>query len=241
MLPLALAAFVVAILASFAQAITGFGFALVAIPLLALVAGVHTAVVGVTLLSAVLTISASVHYRRDVEWAVTRRLTISALIGMPLGLAALALLDQRWLGIGVAVLVVLFALASLRRLPGRAGQASVLGAGFIGGIFLTSTGMNGPPLVATLQAMDFTPGRVRATLQASFAAQDILAVAGFAIVGQLTTDSLLVLAAGLLGIPLGWLAGDLVFTRLAKGGFRIAIFLTLIGCAILLLAQTLLN
>lgn len=238
-LSLVLAAVVVAVLASFTQAVTGFGFALVAVPLLALVIGVHTAVVGVTLLSGVLTVGASVRYRRDVEWATTRTLTVSALIGMPLGLLALAMLDQRWLAIGVAVLVVFFAVGSLRKLPLNGSKSSLFAAGLTGGIFLTSAGMNGPPLVAALQSMDFAPHRMRATLQASFAAQDVLAIAGFAIVGQLGANSLLIGAAGLLGIPIGWVVGDLVFARLAKRGFRIVVFLTLVACAVLLVVQVL--
>lgn len=241
MLTVVLAAFVVAILASFAQAVTGFGFALVAVPLLALVTGVHTAVVSVTMLSAVLTVGASARYRRDVAWPIARTLTIAALIGMPLGLLALVWLDQRWLTIGVALLVIVFAAASLQKLPLKGGPGTTVGAGLLGGALLTSTGMNGPPLVAALQALDFTPRRFRATLQASFAAQDLLAVAGFAIVGQLSPTTVFVMLAGLLGIPVGWVIGDLVFTRLAQGGFRLVVFLTLLGSAVLLLVQSLLG
>jgi uncharacterized protein len=238
-LVLALVSLVVAFFASFAQAVTGFGFALVAIPLLAAVTGVQTAVVGVTVLSAVLTVGASVRHRREADWAVAGKLSVAALVGMPLGLLALMWLEQRVLTVGVAMLVLLFAAATLRELRLRKGIIATGGAGLVAGVLLTSTGMNGPPLVAALQAMNFPPHRLRATLQATFSVQDILAVVGFALVGQLTADSWLVVVAGLPGVLIGWLVGDLVFARVPVARFKAVVFCTLLGSAILLLVQAL--
>jgi uncharacterized membrane protein YfcA len=85
---------------------------------------------------------------------------------------------------------------------------------------LTSTGMNGPPLVITLQAMRLRADRFRATLQAVFCSQDVAAVLGFVAVGQVTRSTLVAVAAGLPGMPLGWLLGDRVFTSLDAAVFR---------------------
>jgi uncharacterized membrane protein YfcA len=63
---LALGAFAIAALAAFAQSVSGFGSALVAVPLLSVLAGPRTAVV-----------------------------TITGLIGMPVGLVLLTTLDGR--------------------------------------------------------------------------------------------------------------------------------------------------
>ena len=84
---------------------------------------------------------------------------------------------------------------------------------------LTSTGMNGPPLVITLQAMKLRPDSFRATLQAVFCSQDVAAVAGFVAVGQLLHR-----AGRDRGRPArtasGWLLGDRVFTGIDAGMFR---------------------
>lgn len=241
MLTLVVAAVVVATLASFAQAVTGFGFALVAIPLLALVVNAPTAIVAVTLLSAVLTTGASIRHRRALDWPVATKLTVSALIGMPVGLVALTRLDAQWLTTGIAVVVLLFAIATLRQLPLSNGTFSIMAAGMVGGAFLTSTGMNGPPLVAALQAMDFSPSKLRATLQGTFAAQDLLAVLGFGLVGQFSRDIGIIVLVGLPGVAIGWLVGDRIFKRIDAKRFRGVVLLTLLGSAVMLIVQAISN
>ena len=83
---LALGAFVVATVAAFAQSVSGFGSALVAIPLLSVLAGPRTAVVTITALSVAMTTLATVRERRHVERRVAATLALTGLLGMPVGL-----------------------------------------------------------------------------------------------------------------------------------------------------------
>jgi uncharacterized membrane protein YfcA len=89
-----LVAFVVAMLvfmlAAAAQAVTGFGLALVAVPFLTVAMGPVAAVVSTTVVSLALTAWASLRERAHVERRVAGRLVVSALLGMPAGLLLLA-------------------------------------------------------------------------------------------------------------------------------------------------------
>lgn len=232
-----MAALLVATVGSFSQAVTGFGFAVVAVPLLALFVDTRVAIVGITALSTLLTVGTSVWYRHDVDWAMTARLSIAALVGMPLGLIALAAFDSSWLSILVACAVVLFATLTFSNVTWQNHPRNAYGAGFVGGVFLTSIGMNGPPFVFALQAFNFSPRRMRATLQSSFAIQDVFAVLGFALIGQVSADTGIIVLGGLLGVVLGWLIGSRLFAIIPSTQFRWIIGFTLLGSAIALVLQ----
>lgn len=218
LLTLAATAVGVFLLAALAQAVTGFGAALVAVPLLALVVDPVTAVVAATTVSLVLTAGSWWRERLHVDTRQARHLAIAGVLGMPLGLIALALADENTLSllIGGALLVLVGLLLSGVRLP--QGRFTTWTAGVVSGGLLTSTGMNGPPLVLVLQSLE--PRRYRATLQAVFCGQDMVAVAVFVALGHVSEAALILTAAGVLGLPLGWAMGDRVFRRVPAERFR---------------------
>jgi uncharacterized membrane protein YfcA len=235
---LLLAVALIAAFGAFSQAVSGFGFAMVAVPLLTLVLGPRSAIAVATMVSAVLALLVSVRLRNQVCWSVAGSFTASALVGMPVGLAVLLLVSAPVLTLCIAAMVVVFAGITVVGLQVRGSTASSVGAGLLSGLFLTSAGMNGPPLVAGLHAMRFDPRELRATLQATFAVQDLLAVVGFAVVGLLTSTSWLLAAAALPGAVFGWMAGSKVFAWLPAERFRAVVVGMLMLSAAALVAQS---
>lgn len=233
----AVVALLVFTLAAAAQAVTGFGLALVAVPLMAVLLDPVAAVVATTVVSLVLTAFAACRERGHVERAVATRLAGAAVVGMPLGLLVLTRLDERSLKTVIAVgLLVLVGLLLVNvRLP--AGAAMQYGAGLVSGMSLTSTGMNGPPVVLALQARDLPPRRFRGTLQAVFCAQDLVAVGAFVALGYLDPVTAVAAAAGAAGVPAGWWAGDRLFGRLPPERFR-ALVLSMLALTALLALTT---
>lgn len=219
---------------AFAQSVTGFGFSMVAIPLVSFVLGPAEAVVVVTVVACLLTIGASWRHREDVQWPVASRMVLAGVVGMPLGLAALTLVDERRLAMGIAVVIAAFAVLTFVGFSLKRSTASTVGAGLTSGAFLTSAGVNGPPLVAALQAMGFSPRQMRATLHATFAVQDVLAVAGFAAVGHVEGRTWLLAVVGVPGLVVGWLLGEKVFDRVDRRTFRRLVLVVLLVSAVLL-------
>lgn len=207
-------------LAAAAQAVTGFGSALVGVPLLAVVVDPVAAVVSVTAVAFVMTTAAVRRERHHLEGSTVRRFVVWGLLGLPIGLAALRLLPPARLTLVMAVVLLLLVglLAAGIRLP--SGPVAQRVAGVTSGALLTSTGMNGPPLVVMFQAMGMSPLRFRATLQAVFSIQDLLAVVGFAVVGSFSRTALLLVLGGMAGMPLGWAVGDRAFHALSPVVFR---------------------
>lgn len=225
------------LLAGIAQSVTGFGSALVSAPLVALVAGTSTTVVAVTLVGVALTGWAALRERGHVDAPMAIRLSIAGLLGLPLGLLLLAHASDTMLAVLMALAVVgaLLLVAFAVRLPDRPWATWAMGLS--SGALLTSTGMNGPPLVLAMVARGLDPHRFRATLQVVFLGQDLLAVVGFLLIGRLGPASLSVAAVGVVASPIGWLLGDRVFHRLSPEVFRRVLVVGL-ACSALMLVLT---
>jgi len=234
---IAAVAFAVAVVAAIAQATTGFGSALVVVPLLTISLGPESAVVSATVMSAALSAYAMARHRRHVAWRSMLTVSMAALLGMPLGLLALSWLSERTLTalIGGVLLLFIFVIIRGFHLPQRSSTEAVVG--IISGGLLTSTGMNGPPIVAAFQAMRLPPVTLRATLLSSLCFQDLAAVCGFASIGRISPVILFVVAAGLPGLALGWFVGDLIFARFRPRQFRWAILTMLTVSAVTALIQ----
>lgn len=207
-------------LGGIAQAVTGFGGAMVAVPLLVLIVDPVTAVVSATGVGLALSGLGWHREREHVVVPLARRLAVSGFIGMPAGLAVLLLVQARTLGLVIGVMLGLTVLSILFkvRLPSSVGAQR--GAGVISGALLTSTGLNGPPLVTAMRGTDEPPRRVRATLQAVFTLQDAVAVGIFVVAGAFQPTALVAVAAGLVGVRVGWSVGDRIFHRLSVEAFN---------------------
>lgn len=195
--------------ASFVQVIAGFGFALLAMPVMTLAIPVHQAVVIATLLGAVTNLWQSVHGRAHAERVLVRRLVLGAYLGMPLGIVALNVVADRHLRVALGV-SVLVAAGLLVRGPSLAhvGPALDYSSGFLSGVLTTSLGTNGPPLVLVLQARRLEPNRFRATILTAFTLCSVGALAVFVADGKITGDGLrataIAVPAWVLGQALGW-------------------------------------
>jgi hypothetical protein len=211
---------VVVLLAAALQAITGFGFSLIAVPLVVLVWDPAAAIVATGLCALALTGSSTWRERAHVRRADALVVWLAACAGMPLGVLVLRFADAPTL----RALIALSLLASTAllwrgmRLPsGRRTQAAV---GFVSGTLITSTGINGPPVVLAFQAQGMDPRSFRATLAAVFALQRVVALAMIGAAGMVQPDALRFAALGIPAVLLGWELGNRVFHGLDAALFR---------------------
>ena len=134
-------------LAGLTYGLTGFGFALVAVPLLMILLPPQ-AVVPIQLLLASLTGIVVVYEAR--QWVRLKQiwpLMLAGIIGIPLGTYLLTVLDTNVLKIFIGAVISLSALAfffGFQR-PIRNERLASAPIGFISGVLNGSTGMSGPP------------------------------------------------------------------------------------------------
>lgn len=225
--------------AALLQSASGFGFSLIAVPIISILVGAKAAVVATDTLAFVLILSLAATGRRQVQRSVLTGVTVSAVAGMPVGLWILTHVGDRPLSIVIASVVILLTLALIKgaTTPQRAGFD--VAAGFTSGVLATSTGTNGPPLVFALHARGVTPPEFRATLAAAFALQDVVAMIGFGLTGQFTAAVWRVVAAGLPALLVGRLVGDRLFARLDQRRFRVVVLGLLLATGLISLAEAL--
>jgi uncharacterized membrane protein YfcA len=187
----------IVLVAAFAQGITGFGFALVAAPLLAVVVGPQESVVALCLIALPMTAWSSVRHRRAACRGVAIRMVVAAATTAPAGVWLLSVLSDRVLQAVVGVVVLCLTLALIKGIRfSHRGRLLDLFAGACAGILSTSTGTNGPPLVIALQLQDISGHRLRATLAWVFSASGFVSLVLLSAAGSVDTHSLITAGTG---------------------------------------------
>ncbi|MEY2581143.1 MAG: uncharacterized protein QOE09_992 [Ilumatobacteraceae bacterium] len=224
--------------AAFMQIVVGFGFSLLAVPVMTLAIEPKVAVVVASITGIFVTGWQAYKERGNADKVLVKRMTISAYLGMPLGLLVFLTVNDNVLRfmLGIAVLVAVVLLAMRVNLH-HVGPRLDVGAGFISGILSTSLSTNGPPLVFALQARQLPAPAFRATISAVFALSNILGMALFIASGKITRDGLVASAVTIPAMFVGQLLGFPVRKHVHGERFRRLVLLLLTAAAISAIAN----
>lgn len=215
-------------LAVVSQLLTGFGFAMVLIPLLMLVIGPAEAVVATNIMGSALSTYLLFHDREFVDKRKALSLLGWAILGLPLGVLAIAWLAPvilKWV-IVIVVLAALLIVALNLSLPNNRWTTALVG--MLSGSLFTSTGVNGPPLVAYIRANNYSVREYRGTLTAVFFVQGWVGVTMLAMAGKVGVATLIPAVIGLAMMPAGFYIGHLLFKHVDAHKLRIGISLMLV-------------
>jgi uncharacterized membrane protein YfcA len=235
-----IAVLAVVCLATLIRSAFGFGEALVAVPLLALVIPVEVAAPLAVLLSITVAAIVVVQDWHKVHVRSAWRLVLSTLFGIPLGLLLLTSVAENVVKATLAVLIMAFSAYSLVRRTrlelkdDRLAWLFGFGAGVLGGAY----GMNGPPLVIYGDLRRWSPEHFRATLQGYFLPASLIGMAGYWRAGLWVPD---VTRYYLLSLPLAVVAiflGRAVNKRMKGGRFILYVHVGLIVIGATLLIQS---
>lgn len=225
-------------LAIVSQMLTGFGFAMVLIPLLMLASAPPAQAVVVTaLLSTILTSIQTIRDRDHIDTAMAGSLLLWSLMGLPLGVLVLKLLPAevlQWVVISVVAAALLVVAGGVVIQRNRVSSAVT---GLVSGVLLTSTGINGPPIVALVRSLPGTVRNYRATIAAIFCAQGWLGICLFVLAGQFSRETLLLATSGLVALPLGITVGERLFRYVNPERLRWGIMGMLTLCLVFLIGR----
>lgn len=234
--------FVVAVLfaATIVRSALGFGEALLAVPLLALVLPVEIAAPVAVLVSITVAVVVLARDWRHVEVGSALRLIGFTVLGVPLGLLALRTVPEPIVKGALGVVVAGFAVFSMvgrtqRRLSDdRLAWLFGVSAGVLGGAY----GMNGPPLVVYGSLRGWSPERFRATLQGYFLPASLIGMIGYGAAGLWTPAVSRYYALSVPAVLVAIAIGRMVNSRLDPRRFIIAVHVTLLasGAALFVLA-----
>ena len=225
-------------LSTFIRSALGFGDALVAMPLLAIIVGVQTATpltaMGATTIAIIILIKAW----KKVDIKAAWRLVLTTWIGIPVGIyflqAAPELLVKSLLGI----IITGFGLYNLfaANLPHLVNENWAYLTGFIAGILGGAYNTNGPPVVIYGMLRRWDPEKFRATLQGYFLPTGLAILISHGLAGMWTREVVhlylysipVIIAAVLIGGKVNQLIPQGKFDKIIYG------FLVIVGVLLII-------
>ena len=221
---------------------TGFGSAVVGIPLLAHIVPLRFAVPLMLMLDVVGTLVQGARVRRQVDRAELKRLVPFMAVGIALGTTLLASLPQRALVALLGCLAVGYGFLNLvGRMPARPLSAAWAGpAGVTGGTMGALFGTGGPVYIIYLSRRLADVTELRATITAVLMVSVATRIVIFGVSGLLQQDGLLAVGALMLpvmltGLTIGWR----MHARLPQPLVRRALYVLLILSGTSLLVRAL--
>jgi len=201
----------VVLVAAFVQGSTGFGFALICGPVIAMA---EPRLLPVFLLIQMIPLNGYVAWRERHAWDVRgiSWIGLGRFAGTFGGVWLLHLVSERQIGLLIGVSTVLAVVLSLLAPAFEPGRAAFVTAGLVTGVTETSTGVGGPPLALVFQ---HHPAPVlRATVAACFLIGEVVSLAVLATTGTVTADAVRAALVLLPAVMVGALLSRFVHHRL---------------------------
>lgn len=189
-----------ALLAGLARGFSGFGAALIFVPLGSALVGPKVASAVLLLVDSVLTLGMIAPAWRIADRREVFTMAIGAVIGIPLGTALLTAGDPlflRWVISIVAILLLVFLMTGWRY-QGRPRTGLTVATGGIAGLFSGAAQLGGPPVVAYWLGGASQAHTVRANIILYFAVSTVISILSYLGSGLFTMD---VLVFSLITIP----------------------------------------
>ena len=210
------------------QAVVGFGFALLTVPIMMQIVGLQRAVILASLIGTANNVFQYRDLKHNQDKPQVKRFLLASCVGAPFGLIAFIYADQQVLKIllGVGVLFGVLLLARGRDLT-HAHVSLDWSMGVISGFLLTSTSTNGPPLVFAMQARKSDPKVFRSTLNMVFLVSGIYGLVLFAAFGEIALSDIWISLALLPSMIVGVYAGRFIRNRVDPDRFRLLVLMLL--------------
>jgi uncharacterized membrane protein YfcA len=231
----------IAFLAAGTQSVTGFGFALVMVPLLSLFWDVKLAVMTSTVVGSFSLVPLVVEVRRWLSLPKAFPLAMGGVAGVPLGLAIFTRIDADLLKVCVASLVIVASLLLYFAPQFRVGGPPLVGsliAGTLSGMLRASTSMGGPPLVLYVLGRETEVEPFRSTVLAVFLFNSVLTVIGLIVAHQIGGDVLTATGVALPAVAAGLVVGAWLRSRVQQGLFRTVVLAVLVFTSIGVIVST---
>lgn len=209
------------LIAATVQTASGFGFSLLAVPIMSLMVPTELSVVIAATLGTMTSSGQAVSEREHADRPSVRRLLLSAMVGLPLGLVILDVATSRQLKLGLVVVIFAFLIVDLRGVSlSHASTPVDISAGFVAGVLTTSLSTNGPPLAMALHSRHLDPRTFRGTIATVLSVAGLVSLVMFAVTGHFSVDAGIAIAIAIPTMVLGFVIGHRLRPHLDPPRFR---------------------
>jgi len=242
---LGLAFYSAVLLSAFAvRSVAGFGAGLIAIPMLAFILPVSTAVSVATVFTTLTSVEMVAREWRHIAWRQFATIFLYSVIGIGLGLYFIRLLDENLLRRCLGIFLILYSVHALwaadtarvlpRFLHGPLGAA----VGIVGGLFSALFGAGaGPIYVVYFDILRLEKAVFRATMSAVVVLGGAARIAGYGSYGFYGPSTIALMAIGLPLVFVGAWLGDRLVYRLSPRSFSRLVAAIILLSGVILIVQ----
>lgn len=219
------------LIASFIHATTGFGSALVGMPILVFGIGLQISAPLLAILGQIVNLGVLWQNWKDLNWRHSIILILPSVLGVPVGLLLLKGGNETLLNALLGIILVGYGFYSLFYAFQREENEETIGlnrlhpfwgaiAGFCAGVLGGAYNANGPPVIIYSSIIHRDKGSFRSILQAFFFVNGFAIIAGHALAGLITKEVFYFSLFGLPGLVLGMVIGFYVDKFITPLRFR---------------------
>jgi len=225
--------------ASFVRGVSGFGAALIIMPVLSGLTSLYAAAPLVAILGLTNDTLLCFYYRRSFDWSLVAKLWLGSILGIPFGFLLLRFFSGSWMLSVLGLMITAYAIYALfsPKMPILESQRWTYGTGFLCGVLGSSYNIPGPPIILYGNSQRWSQEKFKSNLSIFFWGNAVLVVLGHVVQNRLTetvfrqylmaVPSMLI---GLfLGIALSKFFNPLVFRRV------VLVILVFVGIRLLVL------
>lgn len=221
------------IIASMVQGSIGFGFALIAVPLLSLLLPLDTIVPVVVISSLIINIIIVLNSTQYLKINQINIMIIFGILGIPLGIYGLKNINPEILKrlIGIIITVTSIIIFKGIKIKFKNIKLSYGIAGFISGVLNGSLSMSGPPIVLFFSNEGFDKNELRANIALYGIITNIITTILFYFSGLLNEDIIGILSFNIFALFLGSFAGVYFSSKIKDKHFKsiVLILLMVVG------------
>ncbi|MRR22304.1 sulfite exporter TauE/SafE family protein [bacterium] len=221
---------IIIFLASIVRGFTGFGLALVAVPLIQFIMPVSDTAVFIATINLIFSI---LYYRRSREIVAGQPLGRMALftgIGVAGGTLILKYIDPAYIQLAWGVLIILIVTALARGVNFRkiSDTSAITMSGIFGGLLAGATGITGPPVAIILSAMKTPREKFNAIISIFILFAVSYALLFYMISGLVTGETVLLSLCTVPALLAGLWTGDYLVSRISQKTFTNIIYIVLV-------------
>lgn len=239
-MPTELALALIFVLSGFTMSFAGFGFALVSVPLLALLLPVKEAVALQFPYCLALFLYQAWHYREHLDWKLMKPLVLGTALGLAIGTFMLYYLPEVTLKRALAVFIVAVVIFNLmpagQSFMARHAQSPWWGrfCGFITGSFFGAYTIGGPPAALYITSVTDDPLKAKSFLASFFSVQFVIIAFFYGYAGMFSWEGLKTTLLFSPAVAAGSALGFWAFAHASNRLYRRVVSLMLLATAVVL-------
>ena len=209
---------------------TGFGLALVAVPLIQFIMPVSDTAVFIAIINAIFSVIYFRRSRESVRGQPLGRMAVWTGIGVAAGTLILKFLNPAYIQLvwGMLIIFIVIALARGFSFGIRSDKSAMTLSGLFGGVLAGATGITGPPVAIILSSMKTPREKFNAVISLFILFAVSYALIFYLVAGLVKTDTFLLALCSVPALIAGLYTGDRLVARISQTTFTRVVYIVLV-------------